>query len=284
MKEYSIDQLFALRWEDLTAKQLIKIVSLSDQLMNAEADSIQYGLLSIETLRTLRTNKAAVANLNVEQAVDCFNDITFFRRDEKGNFVTPWYFFPIKNFLVNGVEFEAPHMNGSLPMYNRSFNQLVYADSSFSAFCVLNHRYNQIKDFGDKKELKELERDMDQAINSLIAVLYIDHIDFDIERVEVNARLVPLKLTTAERAIILHTYGNVREFIVARCATLFSKPPEDPAIAVQPIHTGPMWLNLRYDLAETEVFKGFDKASKALVYDALDYLEKRAAEKPKPDA
>lgn len=281
MRTYKVSDLFKTSWAELTAADMIKVIEISDQVSIIPVGSKEYGFAVISMLQLLQKNNV-VSKIELEQAVDCFHDIQFFRRDSKGAFKTPWHFFPIGNFWVDRIEFTRPEMNGTLPMYNRCFDQLVYADSAFSSFCFLNYQYRQAPS-------KDLAREMDESINGLIAALYVNPHDFDPAMLQVNSDLVSLKLNLSSRALILHTYANVRSFLVERCPNLFPRPEEDEYDALVPESapelTGPMWLNLRYDLAETEVFKGLETARKALIYDALDYLDKKALEalKNKPN-
>lgn len=269
-REYQVSDLFYTRWEDLTTKQIMIMIELTAALQKLEAGTTEHGLVIIQILRTLSKNKVLVSKLEVDQAVDIFNDLKFFQRKADGGFETPWLFFPVEGFTTNNFFFARPELNGSLPMFNRTFQQLVYADSAFSAFCVLTYQYNQ-----PDADKKALERDMQEAIASLVAVLYTPKELFDVADMEVRARQVPLKLNREKQELILHTYANVRNFITARCPNLFPSPLsiEEVQGHEAPTFTGPMWMDLRYDLAKTEVFKGFKTANDAGIYDALDFLE-----------
>jgi hypothetical protein len=275
MKSVKVTDIFKTRWEDLNAKEIMDVINISEKLHQIEDKSSQtYGVLVISMLHVLRKDKRKVAMIDEAQAVDCFNDIAFFRRNEHGEFVDPWLHFPIPGFHFESRVFRAPEKVGGLPMYNLVFDQLVYADAAFSNFCVMNHEYQKIYS-------KELKKEMDENVNGLIGVLYTPPEAFDPVNIDMHANIVPLKLNASERALILHTYANIRSFIMDRCPNLFPRQAEaeDPEVpAAAPVQTGPMWMNLRYDLAETEAFKGLTTARKALVYDALDYLDKKALE------
>ncbi len=275
-REYPIQQLFKMGWEQLTPKEMITIIELSDRILDVEKDSVDYGFILIAMLRIIRKNKSAVSKINEAQAVDCFNNVTFFQRNEDRSFKTPWLFFPIGNFTAGGETFERPQLLGTLPMYNRTFDHLVYCDQAFSAFCLFNYQLNK-EHIPARRD--QLQSDMNDALDSLIAVLYHSQFNFDVKRIEVTSRLIRQKLTIAERSLILHTYANVRQFITEKYPYLFPAPlPSNEQSESAPQLTGAMWLNLRFDLAETEVFKGFDTARNALIYDALNYLEKKAKE------
>jgi hypothetical protein len=291
MKEYSIKDLFKMAWEECNPREMIVLIEISGQLLVHAPESKEYGLLVINALKILRKKKAIltkILNIDSDQAVqiavDCFNDINFFKRNEDGNFVDPWMFFPVGGFKVNNVSFQRPERSGQLPMYDRIFDQLVYADTAFSAFCVLLAEHKRLLKMELKDDAKLIEKEIEEIINSMIAVLYTPAEKFEAHRIEVLARLVPLELDMSQRMLILHTYANVRTFIVSRCKHLFPKPTEnkDQQKEIEPVLTGPMWQNLRYDLAETEVFKGFNVARNANIYDAIDYLDKKAKENATP--
>jgi len=268
MKTYQVHDLFYTAWDQLTQKQMLTMLELSETLRQHQPDSTEYGLVLINILRTLRKNNKLVAKLEVEQAVDIFNDINFFKRNPDGSFQTPWYFFPVEGFTIHDFYFARPELNGTLPMFNRSFQQLVYADSAFSAFCVLNKK-------GEHKDAEE-------AVANLVAVLYTPRELFDVGDMNVRAKNVTLKLNQQKQALVLHTYANFRSFITDRYPHMFPKPIPtiDQPVNAEPVFTGTMWMNLRYDLAETIQFSGFKTASEAGICDALDFLEREAA-KPK---
>jgi len=276
MKKYKLTELFKTSWQELSQAQFARMLELSEMLPHLVLGSQEYGLLIINVLRTLRKNKRAVAKFTIEQAVDCFNAIKFFRRNEKG-FEEPWHFFPVPDFKISRVNFRRPALVDGMPCYYLTFEQFVYADSIFSSFCALNYLY-------DKEASKELEHEMNDTVHAMVAVLYAG-VFFHPGLIGRNAKLVSLKLSPQQCAIITHTYANVRNYITNRCPNLFGKSAETPAPegvspgeAPPPVETGKMWQNLLYDLAETEAFKGLDKARNARLYDALDFLEKKAVE------
>jgi hypothetical protein len=283
MKQYKITDLFKTSWEELNAQEIIDVITLSEKLhQDAARESTTYGLLVIAMLKVLRRSNKLVSKIDVEQAVDCFNNITFFHRDKQGEFLTPWTHFPLGGFNFHLNTFRPPERNGMLPMYNRTFDQLVYADSAFGQFCVMHYEHQQTQS-------KALARDIEDTISGLIGILYTLPDDFDPVNLEVKARIVSLHFNTQQRALILHTYANIRKYIISRCPNLFPQPDEvdDNTPPPAPRETGPMWMNLRYDLAETEAFKGLQVARRAWMYDALDYLDKKALEntqKPKQHA
>lgn len=283
MREYTVPDLFFTKWDQLNPGQMSLIIELTDQLRLLEKGSKNWGLVVISILRNLRKNKSLVSQLEVEQAVDCFNELEFILRNPDGSFRTPWYFFPVAGFKSNEFVFLQP-VRTDLPLFYHTFQQLVYADSAFSAFCLLNYQYNKT-DHDDVLTRKQQERDMDEALCSLIAVLYTSPDDFDIADMEVRARHIPLKMNIRQRSLLLLTYANVRQFITDRCPNLFPKPIKKSEEEQPPVFSGPIWMNLRYDLAKTEVFKGFKTASDARIYDALDFLEKETIEfnQPKPN-
>jgi hypothetical protein len=264
MKSYPITSLFHTTWETLTPRQMIDILDIRESWKQAKAEGQlkAAGYYSIMLLRELRKNKNLVSKINVEQAVDCINDLKFIHE--------PWYFFPVPAFSFSPSVLNhatAPTAHFTPPgekMHNRNFSQLVYADAAFSRYCVLDH--------------KKLDGTIN-AINELVAVLYTSADEFNDQDIIYRAGLVGELLKDWQKALILYTYANCRLSFIERCPNLFpgSGPSDKPS---PPTYTGKMWQNLRYDLAETPAFQGFNVAGNANLYDALDYLEKKASTKP----
>lgn len=260
-KQYTISDLFITAWQDqdkkptLNPEHMAIVLELRHKLDQAIAENNHdlAGMFSIQMLRILRRDKSAVSKINIEQAVDCINDINFFRE--------PWYFFPAGS---KGIFHEPDEY-----MHDRNFEQLCYADSAFTKFLILE----KAKDPSSMRELDEL-----------IAILYTKPDEFKVEFIGDRTNLVK-QLRDHEKALILHTYVNIREYIVERFPNLFPKPPEDSGdnpevqkLDYNIVHTGPMWRKLLYNFAETEAFKGYDNARTARVYEALEYLELKTIE------
>lgn len=253
-KTYKIADLFFTSWAEIPTGYHAQLIELRHKLNNAIREEMwgTYGYMAIQMLRILRKNKSLVAKINEEQAVDCLNDLKFIQE--------PWYHFP-----PGDKGFQEPDEY----MHNRTFNQFVYADAEFTKFCVL--------DYQGKESRKPDEMQLNRAINKMIGILYTAPERFDERKILSRAGTVDQKMTPAEKAVVLHTYANVREYIVKeRCPNLFpSSSGDGPA---KPVYTGKMWLNLRYDLSETPSFQGLDAAKNAWLYDAMDLLEKKALE------
>lgn len=259
MNTYKISDLFVTSWQNergqptLPPEEMAKVISIRYDLDRAieKNDAAAVGYYSIAMLRVLRKDTSAVAKINEEQVVDCINDIKFFR--------TPWYFFP----PGRGV-FQAPDEY----MHNRTFEQLVYADSAFTKYLKLEEDLKNAHPPQNGSFVSEA------AFNEFVAILYTPAETFnskDIDRLSKLAR----QLKDYEKSLILHTYANIREYVTKRCPTLFPKPAGGDAANQKVVHSGPMWQALLFDFAETEAFKGYDRARTAYIYDALDYLERK---------
>jgi hypothetical protein len=257
---YKISDLFITSWSDklgqptLTTEQMAALVDYRYRLDDAitRQDAQAEGHWSIMILRLLRVNKSVVSRITVEQVVDCINDITFIR--------DPWYFFP----PVDNSMWSAPDEY----MHDRTIEQLCYADSAFTKFQVLEHELRNAHPPQDGGPLSEFE------IEELISVLYTKAEDFDSRYIADRAKLVRT-LPFTVKAVVLHTYANIRDYIVDRYPNLFPKSEADASSSRAPIYSGPKWRDLLFDFAETEAFKGFDRARSTMIYTALDYLEKK---------
>ncbi len=251
-KQYSINDLFKSSWSELTVKERAQLIELRDKMVEANKQRLikSYGFFCIGILRLLRKDKKAVSKIDVQQAVDCINDLTFINK--------PWFdFIDVKpGYLKKPDDY----------FTNITYAQFAHADRCFSKFLI--EAYNK--------------RDGIEYINLLCACLYVT--PFKETELEDHAAEIREQLSIAERSVIFYTYANIREFLVNKYPALFPKPPvvedddkQEPK-KVKPVDTGPMWQNLWYDLAETPVFQGFENAGKANVYIALDYLEKKQIE------
>ena len=260
-KTYKIADLFFTSWAEIPTGYHAQLIELRHKLNNAIREEMwgTYGYMAIQMLRILRKNKSLVAKINEEQAVDCLNDLKFIQE--------PWYHFP-----PGDKGFQEPDEY----MHNRTFNQFVFADAEFTKFCVLDYRSRQS---GKQDDIQ-----INLAINKLIGILYTKPEYFDEKKIHDKACTIDQKMNAAEKAVVLHTFANVREYIVKqRCPNLFPSTQASSG-EVAPVYTGKMWLNLRYDLSETPSFQGLETAKKAWVYDALDLLEKKALEATKKPA
>ena len=189
-------------------------------------------------------------------AVDCFNDRKFIHR--------PWYHFPKLPAL--------PHPGEKL--HNRYFNQFIYADAAFSKFCVIEHKARNIKDYKQEEAI--------QSVNELIGILYCEPEKFDEQLITDRGLIMANQVEEFQKAVILHTFANVREYIVKhRCPTLFPSGGDDDTER-PPVYTGETWYYLRFDVSETPTFQGMETTRKAWIYEVLDLLEKKARESAKP--
>lgn len=262
VKTYSITHLFHTSWEQLSPMKVAIIAGLQARMQELDKESIEYGRLLIEVLYTARKNKRLVAKINVDQAVDIYNDLQFLNH--------PWTYFPLKRLTTRHYLLSAPDER----MHDRSFDHFIYADNEFTTYLALE----QMRP-GDKPNKVYLSR--------LAATLYtrpdID-IHFNPDTIEPRAALLEKSIQPWQQSLILHTYANIRKSITARCPVLFNAPPEGteppPEDNIKPIKpTGPMWLKLKYRLAETPAFQGYQVAARAPLYTALDYLEDLSKQK-----
>lgn len=126
MKTYQVSDLFYDNYQALPVRKLADlaparrawIASLSTEGRGEvdEADTNK-GLLNIAVLRAIRKSPLLVDKINVEQAIDCLNSLTFLKDN--------WYFFPkaVRPFhAYNPDEY----------FHNRTFDHFIHADHEFS--------------------------------------------------------------------------------------------------------------------------------------------------------
>jgi 5-methylcytosine-specific restriction endonuclease McrA len=153
-KGYTISDLFFTKWEELSGKTIAEVYALYLTAQSLEKDSKEYGYVLISILRRLRRRPMLVDKINVDQAVDIFNDLEFLH--------TPWYFFP----KIQCLELKTP----AEKLARHTFDHFIYADNEYSSYVVTQ----------DSKYL-----------NRLIATIYQD--PFDKEAVETIAAALRLK-------------------------------------------------------------------------------------------
>jgi hypothetical protein len=271
MKSFKISDLFITDWLTADKKPALSLKDM--ELAIYHRDKVKHfvkeklhgtaGHHSIMLLRLLRKDKKNVAKINLLQAVDCVNDLTFLH--------TPWYFFPVPSFSFSAGEkrFTAP----ADKMEDRSFEQLVFADAAFSKYCINDFKFRH----GQTMDANLLD---EGSVDELIAVLYQTPAEFNDKNILADAKLISWKLNTTQKTLILHTYANIREYIVNTHPNLFPRGEETEEQERHPVYTGKQWVDLMYDLAESNVFPSLQTASKAEVYKALYWLNKKAGEKP----
>jgi hypothetical protein len=150
---YTVQELFHNEWDQLSGKVIAEVYALYLQLQSVEKDSTEYGFLMIAILRRLRKRPLVIDKINVEQAVDIFNDLTFLNK--------PWHFFPEIQHpgLITPQEKLAQH----------TFDHFIYADNEYSSYVVTQD---------------------DKYLNRLVATLYQK--TFDKEAVEPIAKTLKL--------------------------------------------------------------------------------------------
>jgi hypothetical protein len=235
-KEYKVSELFFSGWQNLTGPKHAAVYALFLKLQTLQKDSPEYGFVMIAILRQLRRRPLLIDRVNVDQAVDVFNDLTFLNE--------PWYYFP--EVITSAQSKELGLQKPEDHLARCSFDHFIYADNEFSSFLVN----------WDEKHLTRL-----------VATLYQEI--FDKEAVERIANL--LTLDRWQKDLVFYTFGHVREFVMKRCKTLL--PPSHSSEAVKPHSTGAMWLKIKHRLAETPAFQGYETAGNANMYSTLDYLE-----------
>lgn len=269
-KTFKISDLFITDWLDadkkpaLTSKEMMQIIDYRDKMKQAIRNKAHgaAGFYGIMILKALSIDKKTVAKFNIDQTVDCVNDLAFLHK--------PWYFFPLPSFSANGKNYEPP----ADKMEDRSFEQLVHADAAFSKYCIT--------DYQDRHAIPSMDPSIraEAYIDDLISILYQTPETFSDKTIDAESKSIAYEVTSADKALILHTYANIREYIVEMHPDLFPRgeDPEPDEEERFPVYTGKQWIDLMFDLAESPVFPSLEKASKAEIYKALYWLNKKAGE------
>lgn len=240
-------ELFYDDWTHLNEKQAWTILYHTEQY---KKDQSGYSLKTV--LKTaLRPNfKSTYKQLTAAQLRDIYHDPQMIWHH-------PFLHFFTTHFKSNGRMMVAPDER----MGDITFQNFYYADAAYSKVGILHHS----------------QQDAEEAINTFIATLYLPHngtkrVAFDKEEVLRYANDIPL--LPYQKNMILRSYGHIKNYIVnQRCPLVFDIPEEVEAEAIIPQHTGKMWLNIHYNIAESEAFRGFKTTADAGLYEVLDYLQ-----------
>ena len=153
-KTYKVSDLFYDSYQQLSARRLAELAVLRRAWMLAVEkegiESPEYGVLSIGIMRSIRKSPLLVDKINVDQMVDCFNDLTFLKQ--------PWYFFP--NFIRPTNAYHPDEY-----FHDRTFDHFIHADHEFSkgnaagvAACLYFHDHGHFNPDKLADNIKHIEQ------------------------------------------------------------------------------------------------------------------------------
>lgn len=249
---HQISEFFYDSWDQLDHKKAIQMMLIKSKVDSMlEAEQYEWvGRMGFFQLQTISRDPLFLKKLTEEQIYDIRKDLVFID--------SPWLFFHI-------VAIKGKHHTYFSPgerMYDLTFQHLIYADANFSKYLIT-----------------EQPRDLDKFIASLYQPMFEgDRIPFIPDNLDPIGEDIGAALHRHEKQLILTTYVHIRNSIMERCPALFksSSEPDNNSSSVE--YTGEMWRDLLYELADTPAFQGIEAAKSTPIYEALDYLEKKAKE------
>ena len=268
--QLQVADIFINDWSQLKADQAAILLLWRDKLVKALNDGRHEiaGLYKNILVRHLCKKKNLLNKLTSYQIRDIADDLNFIHNS--------WYSFHVTYLKTKlGTFYRPDHKLASF-----TFWQMVKADAEYSKFLIYN--------FEESKEQYH-------ALDRLVAIIYQTKPGYFTDtNIEEHAAVLPKGLTFELKYLILHTYSNIRKYLVhERCPDLFDVPapvagpatgsndvankkqiPEQ--VREQPQYTGEMWQQMMFDLSETAAFSGLETAKNARLFDALDYLNKKA--------
>ncbi|MCO6367856.1 hypothetical protein GBO34_00825 [Roseivirga pacifica] len=268
MSTFQISDLFHTSWDSLTPKKCWRIIfgmrvyaaihQTDKKRLDSElATAADFMLEALKAAALPGKWKLINKQTTNEQKIDIYHDL-FFHKEEY-----PFRHFPIANFssLRNGLRLTAPEE----AMSNCTYGQFKYADNEFSKMVMA-------KEQGDEQAAEE-------QINRLVASVYLPKSGkFQKNATDQLADKIGRVAFPWQKELVVEAYANTRQGIIARCPTFWPQPEEsaEPTAAQA---TGPQWHELHFNIAESEVFKGFTTVDQANMYDVFDYLEALAKRK-----
>jgi len=265
VKQYTIDQLFKTKWSQLSVGEQASVLEHKFRWQHAKEQGLEQaaGHCAIMILRALRVNKSAVSKINVEQAVDCINDLAFINE--------PFFQFPGLPSGVgpNSTDFQVPQSH----LKNHTLGQLYWIDSLFSKVIMAEYSDSRAHPPQTPSTIAEI------FLHEMIGVIYTHPDLFDEKQVSERGMSIGKILTEAHRHVVIHTYANIKEFIVNAFPFTFPQIEEqesdEPRASKAPVDSEPMWQTILFDLSESKAYQGMDKTKSAPMYEALTYLEKK---------
>lgn len=246
---YAIDDLFVSGWGQLNAAEASALFFYKTALDSAIKNKkyLEAGKYRALITRLLIRNKQVYASLTAEQIRDITEDMKWLN--------DKWYDFHVTWIDVGSTRLKAPGERG----HTWTFWQWCKADAEYSKVVVMT--YNK-------------QKGIERAVDRLVAIIYTPDGGFDEDNIEPYAKMLPKRLEKDLKYLIFHTFANIREYVMDRCPNLLPRGSEK----AEPTYTGQMWQDVLFDLADSQAFGGIDRAKNAPMYQALDYLEKRAGE------
>lgn len=248
-------QLFFDDWSQLNEKQAWSILYHQEVYNNNKSG---YSLRQVLKTALKPIHKKALKKRSGEELLDIYKDTELF-------FNKPFYEFFTKSIKTKKRILAAPDQK----LFDITFENFCYADAAFSDIAILHHN----------------KQDTEAAINKFIATIYLPHngakrADFDAN--DVLQYIDSIFLMPYQKNLIIRAYANIKDYIVnVRCPLVFPAPASDGE-PTAPQHTGKMWQDKLFEVAESKAFKGVDKAGKANLYKVLDYLQYKQEHKPPP--
>lgn len=264
-KNYTIQELFKLSWSELTTKEHATLLVYINSWNSAkEKELIQLAAhYCMLIMRLLCKNKSAASKMNVDQGLDCFNEII-------AHFEEPCYEFP-------SLAIEAPWFKQKplALLKHHTFGMLCRMDSLFSKWAI-----QEYVDERAHPSMGPLGTITVQFQNELIGIIYTNPEAYDETKIEERGKIIGGVLKDEHRIVAIATYAHMKKFIIDGAPNLFPQPEEseEKKPLTLPVDSEPMWEKLLFVLAETPAYQGVATAKAAPMYEALNYLEGKAIE------
>lgn len=239
IKTYTVGQLFHTGWTDLSPAQFIQLVQLREILVKTNGRSSHAAFVKTHMLQVLCKKLHLFSKITIEQMFDLFPILEFIEK--------PGIFYVIDNLYLDGLTYRAPKPK----LEGMSLWQLIEADAAFSKFLITQ--------------------------DAVDGIMFVKKLYTPFSGRSRN-RLHP---SIAVPAIALNYSAN-RQWMTETCTELF--PPADDDTVETPSgsslsqFTGPLWMSLLFNLADTPAFQGMERAKLAPAMEALLYLNQRARE------
>ncbi len=260
VRRYRVAEIFYQGWGELPADLAAAVLARKDEYERAKAtgqDRMQ-GAHVLALTGLLCKRRKVWLQLSPVQLVQALADLKWMDQ--------PWHDFHVTWLKTRRGKIVAPDTK----LNDLTLWQVAWADAEYSRY---------VQALWALREGRGRTEDVRTAMRRLIAALYrYEGREFDEREITPTVMALP-DIGPKMEGLIARTYGHCRAYMMKRCPTLFPANA-GKSVGVEgaepPKYTGPMWQAAVMDLADMPAYGSMEKAKKAPLYEALDYLEKKA--------
>lgn len=249
VRKVKVSELFITSWEELSTRKFIALLPYLHAINKRMVPE------SVSLLSILEKKRRTLEKMTSLQIVDIFRDVVSFLRK-------PLLEFKLKSFRIGFTYYYAP----SIRMSTSSFAEFMMMDTNLSRYMITSKDEYLLKIISSlyrpkskksKKERKDIRDD------------FKDYYYNQFEKFK--------NLSEGKKMCILKTAIDIRVKLMDDFPNLFPRTEEQEEQEFTPSNikdSGPMWSNIRFDVAGTPQIPGIENVDTTNMYTILSLLEK----------